>query len=162
MSWSIDPFGSWSADWTEDLSVWLVCQFVGFQMHDWLTNERNNIFCSQHVPPTTSKGWHLSKVDSGLRVWQKNMGSSAPPWVPGIIYGCFGIIPASQQVRSNFVIISANINNVVLVLDNIYVEYIRFYIFVCYILTVIVCVNMWWCWVILSCLRQTEFHKRDW
>ncbi|XP_020603397.1 uncharacterized protein LOC110042374 [Orbicella faveolata] len=54
-------------------------------------------FIKKHVPPTASKGWHLNRVDSGLRVWQKNLGSTAPPWVPAIIYGCSGIIPASQR-----------------------------------------------------------------
>ncbi|XP_078351085.1 uncharacterized protein LOC144635840 isoform X2 [Oculina patagonica] len=54
-------------------------------------------FIKKHVPPTNSKGWHLQTIDSGLRVWQKDLGSSAPHWVPGIIYACSGIIPASKR-----------------------------------------------------------------
>ena len=37
-------------------------------------------------------------VDSGLRVWQKNV-ENKPSWMPRTIYACFGIIPASQKVR---------------------------------------------------------------
>ena len=46
-------------------------------------------------------------VDSGLRVWEKQMGSNHPAWIPGIIYACSGIIPASQQVSA---ILSIKIN----------------------------------------------------
>lgn len=35
-------------------------------------------------------------VDSGLRVWQKNV-ENKPSWMPRTIYACFGIIPASQK-----------------------------------------------------------------
>lgn len=66
-------------------------------LHDSISAQDKVKFIKKHVPPTASKGWHLNRVDSGLRAWQKNLGSSTPPWVPAVIYGCSGIIPASQQ-----------------------------------------------------------------
>lgn len=37
-------------------------------------------------------------VDSGMRVWEKQINYNCPAWIPGIIYACSGIIPTSSQV----------------------------------------------------------------
>ena len=55
-------------------------------------------FLLKHILPICSTGWKLMAVDSGLRVWQKNV-ENKPSWMPRTIYACFGIIPASQKVR---------------------------------------------------------------
>ena len=55
-------------------------------------------FLLKHILPICSTGWKLMAVDSGLRVWEKNVENN-PSWMPRTIYACFGIIPASQKVR---------------------------------------------------------------
>lgn len=37
-------------------------------------------------------------VDSGMRVWEKQINYNCPAWIPGKIYACCGIIPTSPQV----------------------------------------------------------------
>lgn len=66
-------------------------------LHDSTSAQEKITYLKRHVPLSCAKGWHLKMVDSGLRVWEKQMGSNHPAWIPGIIYACSGIIPASQQ-----------------------------------------------------------------
>lgn len=66
-------------------------------IHDKTSAQEKIKFIKKHVPPKASKGWQLKSVDSGLRIWQKDLGGSTPPWMSRIIYACSGIIPASKQ-----------------------------------------------------------------
>ncbi|CAH3185389.1 unnamed protein product [Porites evermanni] len=66
------------------------------RLHDSTPAQDKVKYLKKHILPICSTGWKLMAVDSGLRVWQKNV-ENKPSWMPRTIYACFGIIPASQK-----------------------------------------------------------------
>lgn len=66
------------------------------RLHDSTPTQDKVKYLKKHILPICSTGWKLMAVDSGLRVWQKNV-ENKPSWMPRTIYACFGIIPASQK-----------------------------------------------------------------
>lgn len=66
------------------------------RLHDSTPAQDKVKYLKKHILPICSTRWKLMAVDSGLRVWQKNV-ENKPSWMPRTIYACFGIIPASQK-----------------------------------------------------------------
>ncbi|XP_074630901.1 uncharacterized protein LOC141889499 [Acropora palmata] len=66
-------------------------------VHDSSSAQDKITYVKKLLPLCGAKGWQLKMVDSGIRIWEKQINYNCPAWIPGIIYACCGIIPTSPQ-----------------------------------------------------------------